>query len=126
MTQTQVGSAYQIYSGAWTQANPDAFIPAINASNSIGSNDLNVEDGSFLRLRTLELAYNLPVKTLNLPVSNTRIYLQGTNVFQLISSSFNGDDPETNAFGTNDRLRGFYNLTYPYPRTIVVGIDVRF
>jgi TonB-dependent starch-binding outer membrane protein SusC len=126
MTQTQAGSAYQIYTGAWTSENPDALIPAINAPNSIGSNDLNVEDGSFLRLRTLELAYNLPVKNLNLPVSNARMYLQGTNVFQLISSSFNGDDPETNAFGTDDRLRGFYNLTYPYPRTFVLGIDVRF
>jgi TonB-linked SusC/RagA family outer membrane protein len=126
MTQTQAGSAYQLYSGAWTSVNPEALIPAINAPNSIGSNDLNVEDGSFLRLRTLEFAYNLPIKILNLPVSKTRIFLQGTNVFQLISSSFNGDDPETNAFGTNDRLRGFYNLTYPYPRTVVAGIDVRF
>jgi TonB-linked SusC/RagA family outer membrane protein len=125
MTQTQAGSAYQIYTDAWTTENPDALIPAINSPNSIGSNDLNVENGSFLRLRTLQLDYNLPVKNIK-SVSNARLFLQGTNVFQIISGSFNGDDPETNAFGTDDRLRGFYNLTYPYPRTFVLGIDVRF
>ncbi|WP_375582629.1 SusC/RagA family TonB-linked outer membrane protein [Cyclobacterium xiamenense] len=126
MVRSQDGNAYLRFTQAWTPENTNTNVPAAQAQNPQSPNDTNVEDGSFLRLRTLELAYNLPVKILKLPLSSSRIYLQGTNVFQMISNSFNGDDPESNSFGTNERLRGFYNITYPYPRTFVLGIDLRF
>ncbi len=55
-----------------------------------------------------------------------RVYLSGTNVFQLISNSFTGDDPESSGFGTNDRLRGYYNFGYPYARVFMAGIELTF
>jgi TonB-linked SusC/RagA family outer membrane protein len=122
----QEGNSYGIYRNTWTPENTDTNIPAAQALNAQSSNDFNVEDGSFLRLRTLELAYNLSAGTMRLPFKTCRIYLSGTNVFQLISSEFTGDDPEANNFGTNDRLRGYYNFGYPYARTLMVGLDFKF
>jgi hypothetical protein len=52
--------------------------------------------------------------------------MSGTNILQIISSEFTGDDPEANSFGTNDRLRGYYNFGYPYARILMMGLELKF
>jgi TonB-linked SusC/RagA family outer membrane protein len=126
MVRAQERNPYKIFSQAWSPENSTATIPASQALNAQSSNDFNVEDGSFLRLRNLELAYTLPAADLNLPFKSLRVFVSGTNVFQIISRGFTGDDPEASSFGTNDRLRGYYNFGYPYSRIMMIGLDLKF
>ena len=126
MVRVQERNPYGVFRNSWSPDNMDTDIPSSQAINAQSSNDFNVEDGSFLRLRTLELAYNLSGQNKGLPFKNARIYLSGTNIFQIVSSEFSGDDPEANNFGTNDRLRGYYNFGYPYARILMAGLELTF
>ena len=77
-----------------------------------------IEDGSYLRLRNVNLTYNLPVETFagNL-FSSARIYLSGQNLFTI--TDYSGFDPEV---GPN----GIDNNSYPVTRNVTVGINVGF
>ena len=126
MVRVQERNPYGVFRNAWSPENTNTDIPSSQAINAQSSNDFNVEDGSFLRLRTLELAYNLTARNTGLPFKNARVYLSGTNLFQIISNDFSGDDPEANNFGTNDRLRGYYGFGYPYSRIFMGGLEITF
>ncbi len=126
MVRVQERNPYGIFRNAWTPENTQTNIPSSQALNAQSSNDFNVEDGSFLRLRNVELAYDFSGDHLRLPFKSGRIYLSGTNVLQFISKEFTGDDPEANNFGTDDRLRGYYNFGYPYARILMMGLEVKF
>ncbi|MDP5171323.1 MAG: SusC/RagA family TonB-linked outer membrane protein, partial [Bacteroidia bacterium] len=85
--------------------------------------DYFVEDGSFLRIKTVQLGYKLPGELLNaIHVKSARVYVSGQNVFTF--TNYSGLDPE---IGTRGALevgidRGFY----PQARTWLAGIDVSF
>jgi len=96
------------------------------SKNMRHSNDFNIEDGSFLRMKMLQLAYNLPLTGVGMDGSTAKIYFTGNNVFQIVSNNFSGDDPEANFYGLNDRLRGYYNFTYPAARSFVLGLEINF
>ncbi len=118
-----------IYDNAWTEENPD--------NNSIGYvyNDPGarnmaseaVEDGSFLRLSTLSLSYNLPKKTVSRwNLSNMKITLTGNNLWLL--TRYSGFDPEANTgWGTVARLSpGYDQSPYPRPRSYMISLDLNF
>jgi hypothetical protein len=76
-----------------------------------------IEDGSYLRLRTISLSYNVPVKTKLLRSLN--VYLTGNNVFTL--TKYLGYDPEFSA--TESVLtQGFDTNLEPVYRSVQVGI----
>lgn len=77
-----------------------------------------IEDGSYLRLKNVNLTYNLPVKSFNeSPFTSARIYLSGQNLFTI--TDYSGFDPEV---GTN----GIDNNIYPVTRTVTVGLNLGF
>jgi len=81
--------------------------------------DLYVEDGSYLRLKVLQLGYTLPAMlTKKALISNLRFYVQGENLFTI--TKYTGLDPEV---GTRN---GFDGGTYPQPRTLTLGVNVAF
>ena len=94
----------------------DSNVPAPTVSNlneETGGNDYIIEDGSFLRLKTLTLGYTFPQSLLNkLRMSNARVYAQAQNIFTI--TRYNGADPE--------------GLGYPYsmPRQFTLGIQFGF
>lgn len=120
------GTAYAQFANAWTPENTVTNIPAAQSFNPQSSNSFNVEDGSFLRLKTLQLAYNFTGEQTKLPFSNLKLYLTGNNLFLLTSDDFTGDDPEANFFGQGDLLRGYYNAGYPAATSYVLGLDIQF
>lgn len=84
-----------------------------NLNEETGGNDYIIEDGSFLRLKTLTLGYTLPQKFQDkLRLRNARVYFQAQNVFTI--TKYNGADPE--------------GLGYPYamPRQFTLGIQFGF
>ena len=98
--------------------NPDSNIPAITALNANDEGRMStyfVENGSFLKLRNLQLGYTLPRKISEKAyIEKCRIYVSGQNLFTIKSKNFSGVDPENAGFG------------YPIPTTFTVGINIGF
>lgn len=114
----------------WTLANPTSDILRAGSFNvtDTPSNSEYVEDGSHIRLKTVQVAYNLPVERFGLNrVKSMRVYLTGTNL--LLISDFRLIDPEMSHFGRSglgNIAQGFANGSYPNPRVFTLGLDVNF
>lgn len=91
-------------------------------SNSVSTRFL--EDGSFLRLKNVTLAYNINKPLFKGFLQAGRIYFTADNVFTL--TKFSGADPEVRLEGTSWSLAGVFNNNYPVPRSFVFGIDLKF
>ena len=106
--------------------------PAQNdgAANNYGGNVASLssrylEDGSFLRLKTLSIGYTFPSGVVQrLRLSNARAYVQATNLFTV--THYGGLDPEVSSQGSNQNTAGYDWATVPQPRTIQVGLNVTF
>ncbi|WP_229320785.1 SusC/RagA family TonB-linked outer membrane protein [Larkinella knui] len=81
-----------------------------------------IEDGSFVKLRELALSYKLPNLVKNM--SNFSISLVGRNLHSW--DNYTGFDPETNAGGTSDLVRGLDFGNVPIPRTYQVQLSATF
>ena len=103
---------------AWTPANSSSSIPALTTSNGADEGRLSsyfVENGSYIKLRTLQLGYTLPTSLVKkLLLSKARIYLSGDNLWTIKSSSLTCSDPENTAWN------------YPHTASFTFGIQVGF
>ncbi len=114
----------------WTLDNPTSNIPRAGADSVTGTppNSEYVEDGSYLRLKTLRLAYNLPVDKMGLNgFKNATIYFSGSNL--LLFSNFRLIDPEASNFGRSglgNIAQGYNDGSYPNPRVLTLGLNVTF
>lgn len=103
---------------AWTPQNPNSSIPALSredVNNEKRVSTYFVEDGSFLKLRNLQIGYNVPKEFANkLKMERLRFYLSAQNLLTIKSKDFTGVDPENPNFG------------YPIPLNITFGINVGF
>ena len=113
---TRLLTAAKAYENFLTTGYYDCDTPAPttdNGNNEHEVSEFHLEDGSFLRLKTLSLGYTLPANVMSkLHLSNARVYFQAQNVFTI--TSYTGADPE--------------GLGYPYamPRQYTFGIQFGF
>jgi hypothetical protein len=110
----------------WTPTNTNTDIP--RASTTRPANRVStrqIEDGSYLRLKNIQLAYNLPASALKtLKIQSLRVYATAQNY--LTWTSYSGYDPEVNRFGQDSRSQGFDYASYPAAKTILFGLNVGF
>ena len=103
---------------AWSVNNPDSNIPALSLSDNNNEKRVSsywVENGSYLKLRTIQLGYNFPQSIASkLAMQRLRMYVSAQNLFTIKSSSFTGVDPENPNYG------------YPIPLNITFGLNVTF
>ena len=101
---------------AWTPSNPDSNIPAmtladLNQEGRVSS--YYVENGSFAKMRTIQLGYNAPKKfTDKLHFDRLRVYISAQNLLTIKSKKFSGVDPENPGFN------------YPIPLNLTFGLNV--
>lgn len=104
---------------AWTPTNTNTNIPSLNAAN-FGYADFSdrfLRDASYLRLRNVQIGYELPKSfLLGTPVQNVSITLQAENIKTW--SKWEGYDAESN--------RAADQYQYPTPRIYTLGLDVKF
>jgi hypothetical protein len=82
-----------------------------------------LEDGSFIRLKTLTLGYTLPPSAVRkIKLNSVRAYVQATNVFTI--TKYLGLDPEISSQSNNQNTAGYDWATVPQPRTLQVGLNV--
>ncbi|MCX6224625.1 MAG: TonB-dependent receptor [Bacteroidia bacterium] len=98
-------------------------------SNNARPSSRFLEDGSYLRLKNLQIGYSIPEKTLKIiGLTQVRFYASGTNLFTL--TKYSGLDPEMtvsdNSKGEGDRASGIDWGTYPSAMAIMFGIDITF
>lgn len=85
--------------------------------------DYFVEDGSYMRIKNMQLGYNIPNKTLKpLGVSALRIYISAQNLLTL--TKYSGLDPEIGS--TNATLTGIDQGFYPQARVFTIGLNIKF
>ena len=103
---------------AWTTTNPQSNIPALSLSDNNNEKRVStywVENGSYLKLRTVQLGYNLPNRiSKKLYMERLRFYVSAQNLLTIKSKNFTGVDPENPNYG------------YPIPLNLTFGINVTF
>ena len=103
---------------AWTTANTGSLIPALTTNNVGAENRASsyfVENGSYAKLRQVQLGYNLPQSLLNkVKMSSARVFISGHNLLTIKSSSLTCSDPENP------------NWAYPNSTSVSFGLQVGF
>ncbi len=84
-----------------------------------------LQDGSWLRLRTITLGYTVPNKRLQKsPFSSLSVRIAGNNIW--LNTPYRGFDPEGNQFGSSSNVFGFTGLVTPPTRSVTVGLTASF
>lgn len=103
---------------AWTTANTSSTIPALTTSNTADegrASSYYVENGSYAKLRSLQIGYNIPAALLKkVRMSNARVYLSGQNLLTIKSKSLTAPDPENT------------DWNYPLATSVSFGLQLSF
>jgi hypothetical protein len=110
----------------WTPENTNTDIPrAVQDISNARNSTRFVEDGSYVRLKSITLAYNFDAPFLSKwGVHKLSLYTTGQNL--LTFTNYSGFDPEVNAFGRSETELGIDYGTYPQARTVTVGVNLEF
>ena len=103
---------------AWSPTNPNSDIPALTRSDTNNEQRVStyfVENGSFLKLRNIQLGYTVPaVISKKMRMDRLRFYCSAQNLLTIKSKNFTGEDPENP------------NFSYPIPVNITFGLNIGF
>jgi hypothetical protein len=84
-----------------------------------------VEDASYIRLKNINLGYNLPSSlSRRFNIKNLRVFVSATNLITI--TDYTGYDPETSAYNTNDAMIGVDFSNYPQSKFYTVGLNLSF
>ncbi|KAA0992709.1 SusC/RagA family TonB-linked outer membrane protein [Dyadobacter aurulentus] len=116
----------EVYTNHWTPSNPNAKYPVLSRANSYSYSDRLVEDGSYMRLRNIQLAYNFPLGQWGVKwMRSAQLYVSGQNL--LTFTKYSWWDPETNSQGGANSLgQGIDHYSYPTSKAVTAGIRVGF
>lgn len=127
---------------SWSSTHMDAIYPKVSAGGTKRNFEkapvsTSIQDGSYFRLKNLQLGYTFASKTLkNSGITNLRLYVSGENLF--VITKYKGDDPEiANGIRLNANEGGQanspsyimgldYGDRYPIQKTITVGLNLQF
>jgi hypothetical protein len=105
---------------AWTPQNPNSSTPMlslVNRNNEFRNSDFFLVNGSYFRLRNVQLGYALPKSLISgAKMETLRFYFIAQNLFAIKSKEYLSKDPE--------RIGGFGN--WPQPTTYTLGLNVTF
>lgn len=119
----------------WEVPNQNTDVPRLDHKSIVSGKDYAVssnttrflEDNSYLRLKSMEVAYNVPADLLFAKtgfIRNARIFVAATNLFTV--TNYSGIDPEVSAFGSSALSAGYDNITMPQSRSFQFGIRLGF
>ncbi len=110
----------------WTPDNTDTDIPRAtitDPNDNDRDSDYFVEDASYIRLKTLSVAYTIPVRyTQVVGIRNMRLFFVGENLWT--STKYSGLDPEVSTFDRSNSSFGTDFFTYPQAKRFTLGARV--
>ena len=99
-------------------------LTSVGNNYNIEQNSRYLEDGSYIRLKSLTFGYTLPAAvTKRVNLSKVRLYAVGTNLW--IATKYSGADPESSG-SAGQNLDGLDTATPPQPRGILFGANITF
>ncbi|NLR91855.1 MULTISPECIES: SusC/RagA family TonB-linked outer membrane protein [Flammeovirga] len=118
-----------VYQDNWSESNTNGNNPRVGYGYTDGYNNLIndrvIEDGSYLRLSTVTLSYNVPTAKLGMKkVKYLNVYATGRNLFLL--TNYTGYDPEITSYLYDGTILGVDWQTMPNPRTFIFGFNLTF
>lgn len=132
------GVSTRVLDDSWTPTNTNAKLPQLGTGATNGftgfttstSNSYYVEDGSYLRAKTVQLGYTLPKSLVSrAKLSNVRFYLQAQNLFTI--TNYTGADPDIQLIsrdpnGARDYYLGVDLGGFPNPKQFIFGLSASF
>ena len=115
---------------AWSPTNTSSNIPSTTgtaAEIEYESSSYYVQDGSFFRMKNLQIGYTIPAEKVfgsKWGISRFRVYASTTNVFTI--TNYTGLDPEVSAEAETYSALGVDRGIYPNPRQFLLGVSVGF
>lgn len=116
------GSITERWRNAWTKENPSSELPLIKVNDTWNRQQSSFWacNMSWFKLKNLQLGYTLPTPVANkMFLQKCYVYLNATDVFTLVSSKYEGFDPERDTFAD-----GYGH--YPIPRVFSIGLNLSF
>jgi len=123
----------------WQKPGDITNVPRATSSNRVDTNNdgvadnvLNneassrfIEDGSFIRLKNINLSYTLPTKIVDkFKLRSVRVNIGAQNLFTF--TKYSGFDPEVSTYGGSNTASGLDFFTYPQSKMIVCGVNLGF
>ncbi len=109
----------------WLRPGMITDVPRSGNVENIHNSSRFVEDGSYLRLKSITLSYNLPQSFLYANgIRSLQVFVTGQNL--LTFTKYSGYDPEVNAYGSSSVALGVDYGTYPQSKTLLLGVNVGF
>jgi TonB-linked SusC/RagA family outer membrane protein len=105
----------------WTPTNPSNIYPKANTNRAVLVSDRFVEDGSYIKFKTLSLSYNFSNLT-NKHIQGIKLYVTGQNLYTW--TNYRGYDPEVSYRGASTLQAGEDYGGYPQSRTIMMGVKI--
>ena len=115
------------YDNRWLPSNPgvQTSVPVPRNNNPLLPSNRFLDDGSFFRVRTITLGYDLPKTVLaKARMTRARVYVSGNNLLTL--TKYPGWDPEVNSFGSNVTTNGVDAGAYPIAKSLILGLNLSF
>ena len=113
----------EAYENMWTTSNENTMFTGINSINNLRNSTQWLQNGSFVKLRNLSVAYNLPEKLIKL--GDLKLTVSGQNLLTI--TKYKGYDPELSSTqGNADRDFGIDSGIIPPPRTFTFGVSLTF
>lgn len=122
-----------LYGNYWTAENPNphAKYPRVSPLTQMRPSDRFIKSGSYLRMKSLQLSYDLPIKSIGINwLSKATLYIKATNLFTL--TNYPGLNPDVNTRGTespsieNRLFIGTDESGYPNARVFGTGVNLTF
>ncbi|MBK7172049.1 MAG: TonB-dependent receptor [Bacteroidales bacterium] len=108
----------------WTTENTDTDIPKVGNMDNVRNSSRFIEDGSYVRLKSLTLSYKVFTPNEIKAFNKLSVYVTGQNL--LTFTNYSGFDPEVNAYGNSATEMGIDYGTYPQSRSLIIGLNVEF
>jgi hypothetical protein len=118
--QNQITEVYESY---WRPDNTSAKYPKPSVKNTFKPSDMYIEDGSYLKVRHINLSYSLPVTNIEW-IRNAQVFFSGENLFTFTNYSWY--DPEISQYNSGDLRLSVDNRSYPQTKTLVFGLKLGF
>lgn len=115
---------FDSYSDRWSPDNQGAKNFRTGGFSVAGYSSRTIEDGSFIRLKTVSLGYNVPKLFLSkINIKAVRVFVSGQNLYTW--TKYTGLDPEVSTY--NSVLTGGFDYSgYPRARIVAMGLNVTF
>ena len=113
----------------WSPENPTSDLPRLalidSNENATTFSDRMVENGSYFRIKQLQIGYTLPKRwTQSAYIKSVRVYGSIDNLYT--ATKYSGLDPEIFGAFSDPLYAGVDMVNYPQPRTFSVGLNVAF